>query len=486
MDKSQNTFTVNISHGQKVLSLPFSSLPSYNEITSRIKTSFPNVKSQAIFYIDDEGDEVSIRSEMELNEAYRLAEQQGNHSVRLYLEKVERLPEPDVSPKTPLQPVQYAPFLPPESLSTSYQRPSNDITRSQVLEFRSAEESEILVKIQSKLTEMTSVVSHLAKAKQEHTEKMKQSSEYENEINLLRLEKNRLEQALAERQYQIKNLDTELETQKNKNNDLVEQITELKEKEENTNRSRQEELAMFQDVVKQKTVSIATLENRLTILKEALSKMGKELMKEKEMKSELESKVSLLTNEVDVKTGQYLEMSRRILNVEAQKNSLNKKATDLERMLEQEHQERESLQQSLVQLQFQGSISAGKNPFEFRTDLNSESYVLKPEDLTKEKMPEIQRWGSELGVLNGIGYNDNNKNLEYLAKHKDVTAVVKAIEDESKKIPKQKEVPSDISESDIQLLEAMGFSDIDYNVKLLRTNGNDISKVVENLIAQMK
>jgi len=73
-----------------------------------------------------------------------------------------------------------------------------------------------------------------------------------------------------------------------------------------------------------------------------------------------------------------------------------------------------------------------------------------------------------------------------LTKLEDVPAVVKAIQDETNKIPKQNELPSDISPSDIQMLEAMGFLDLEYNIELLRSNSNDISVVVEKLLKQNK
>jgi len=414
MDPKNTNFIITISHGQKIQSFPFSKLPTYEKILDIAKSSFPHANTYTIFYVDDEGDQVSVRSAMELNEAYRLAEHQGKHTIRLYLERVEEVSElPEIHHSIP-QPVPSVPSPLRPDLSSSFQRPVTDYARSQVLDFRTAEESEILVKIQNKLSEMTSVVSHLAKAKQEQTEKMKHSTEFENEISVLCLEKDRLRQSLEETQHQKKDLEMELETLTLKNGDLTEQIIQmqesfrlqLKEKEENYNRIRQEEQEMVQEALKQKTTLITSQEKNMIILRESLMKMGKELRKEKEIKSELESKVTLLTNEVDTKTGQYLEMSRRVIDVQAQKESLTMKATSLEHQLEQEHQERENLQQSLIQLQLQGSISVGKFPGEFREDSEpSGIYVVKPDDKyqKKEKVPELsseaQRWGNELGLL---------------------------------------------------------------------------------------
>jgi len=370
----------------------------------------------------------------------------------------------------------------------------------QVLDFRTAEESEILVKIQSKLSEMTSVVGHLARAKQEQTEKMKHISEFQNEISELNMEKNQLAQSLEETQLQNNSLNVELSTQIQKNGDLTEQFAQmqesfklqLKEQEDTINRMSKEK-EIFQEALKQKAVTLAAQESSISVLKETLTKMGRELRKEKECKSELESKVELLTKELDSKNGEYLEMSRRVIDVQAQKESLTKKATTLERQLEEEHQERENLQQSLVQLQLQGSITAGKIPFPIESHNSDPSgiFVFKPDDKwPKEKVPEhtsldAQRWGNELGVLNSIGFPDHSKNLEYLTKHQDVTAAVKAMQDDTNKIPPKQKLPKDITESDIQMLEAMGFIDLDKNIELLRNNDYDISVVVEILLKQL-
>jgi len=286
-----------------------------------------------------------------------------------------------------------------------------------------------------------------------------------------------------------------------KNNELTEQIhqmqesfsLQLKEQEDTTNRIRQEK-ENTQALLKQKIISITSQEATITLLKETLSKMGRELRKEIETKSELESKVDLMRKELDSKHGEYLEMSRRVIDVQAQKESLTKKATTLERQLEQEHQERENLQQSLVQLQLQGSITGGKIPFQEESRDNPEPsgiYVVKPDEKwPKEKgmdnLLEAQRWGTELGVLNNIGFIDNTKNLEYLNKHQDIQSTVKAMHEETMHIlPKQKVLPTDISESDIQMLEAMGFVDLNNNIQLLRSNGHDISVVVEKLLKKM-
>jgi myosin heavy subunit len=501
----KNNYQITISHGTKQLCFPYQSLPPYDKIIELAKSNFPYAGNHTIYYVDDEGDEVSVRSDMELTEAYRLAEHQGKRDVRLHLQREpasKELTETNnsVNPPRP-ELVHSIPPMRPE-LSSSFQRLVPDYGRSQVLDFRTAEESEILVKIQNKLTEFTSVVSHLAKAKEEQTIKMKHISEFENEISALSIEKNQVIQNLEETQHQKRDLEMELRSQTHKNKELTEQIfqmqesskLQLKEHEEIVNKFRTER-EMFQESIKQKTITIAAQDTSMATLKETLGKMGKELRKEKELKSELESKVELLRRELDSKTGEYLEMSRHIIDVQAQKESLTKKATSLERQLEQEHLERETLEQSLVHYQLQASISGGKIPFPEESRDHSETSgicVVKPDDKwPKEKVPEQSsmdalRWGAELTLLKSLGYSDQKKNLEYLTKHQDVEAVIKAIRDETIKVPPKRDLPNDISASDIQLLEAMGFLDLDENIELLRSHGNDISIVVEILLKQMK
>jgi len=206
-----------------------------------------------------------------------------------------------------------------------------------------------------------------------------------------------------------------------------------------------------------------------------------ELKKENDNKMILESKLELLQKEIDQKNGENLQMSKIINDVLAQKEGLQRKAVNLEHQLESEHQEKENLQHSIIQLQqskrldFFPDIKNGYATFDpVISDVKSIS--INPADLPLEGRP----YQVELEELESMGYKDRAKNIELLNQYQDVSKVVNHYQKGlSTVIPKS--LPEDISEVDIQMLEAMGFFDLDANIAHLRKY-KDIGAVINSLL----
>jgi len=190
----------------------------------------------------------------------------------------------------------------------------------------------------------------------------------------------------------------------------------------------------------------------------------------------LESKLGLLQKQLDEKNGQTLQMSKVISEVQAEKDYLCKKVDNLEQELEKEHQEKENLQQSIVSLQHSSRVDP---PFSsHKLDIKNGhlwgesgpvvvgTTELKPGTINISDLPpEGQRWHIELEALESMGYKDRSKNIELLNKYQDVTKVVSDLHKigqvrVNSASEKTRELPPDISEVEIQMLEAMGFHDL--------------------------
>jgi len=458
---------ITISYGQRVQSVPFTTLPSYEELLNMVKKLFPNIDDQQLnlFYVDDEGDHVAAKSDMELSEAYRLAEHQNKHDVRLYVGKVEEVQEPIFSDPTEAKLVPFYMTMDPEE-------PSN---------FTSDKELDVLGNIHHKLNEMTLVVSHLTKTKREQIEKMQQESEY---------------------QKQIFDLEKKFEALEEEKRDVIDQNEELKavlkEKEEQLNKRLAESNILREDLAA-KLKDISTLKDTTTLMATQLNSKVREVLelkKEKEGKMLLESKIDLLNKQLEDKNTQALQMSRVINEVQAEKDFLSKKVGNLEQELEKEHQEKENLQQSIVSLQHSQCVDPS---FSHKLDTkNGHFWEPGPMVIGSEVKsgainildlpPEGQRWHIELEALSQMGYKDYAKNIELLNKYQDVTKVVSDLHKigqapRTSSIPdKHRELPKDISEVEIQMLEAMGFHDLDILITLLRKH-KDVAVVVETLLS---
>jgi len=209
----------------------------------------------------------------------------------------------------------------------------------------------------------------------------------------------------------------------------------------------------------------------------------------------LESKIDLLNKQLEDKNTQALQMSRVINEVQAEKDFLSKKVGNLEQELEKEHQEKENLQQSIVSLQHSQCVDPS---FPHKLDTKNGFWEPGPMVIGSEMKsgainildipPEGQRWHIELEALSQMGYKDYAKNIELLNKYQDVTKVVSDLHKigqapRTSSIPdKHRELPQDISEVEIQMLEAMGFHDLQKNIDLLRQY-KDVAVVVETLLS---
>jgi len=210
----------------------------------------------------------------------------------------------------------------------------------------------------------------------------------------------------------------------------------------------------------------------------------------------LETKIELLNKQLDDKNSQALQMSKVINEFQAEKAFLSKKVDNLELELEKEQQEKETLQQSILyqsqrvepsiphKLDKNGTHFWDQGPMVIGSEVKSSAINIA------EIPPEGQRWHIELEALSQMGYKDFAKNIELLNKYQDVTKVVGDLHKigqtprTSSAPEKQRELPADISPVEIEMLEAMGFHDLQKNIDLLRKH-KDVSVVVETLIASM-
>jgi len=467
MDNKQ---VLTISYGQCVHSIPFASLPTYDKVLSIAKNLFKNIDDQHLnlYYVDDEGDHVAAKSDMELNEVYRLAEVQHKREVRLYVGKVEEVHSPSAYSDEP-----YKSFPIPDSIPIEVGIHYNNHNAINTNYLQSNEDLDILAQIQRKLNEMTTVVGGLTQTRKDQIEKMVQASEYQRQISELENKCNNLDQLK-------KMLDREI-AESLKHNERIKST--LQEKEEQL-KKRLAEIEILKEDLLTKTKQTATY-------RETAAKMGiqlqnkvkevQELKKENDNKMILESKLELLQKEIDQKNGENLQMSKIINDVLAQKEGLQRKAVNLEHQLESEHQEKENLQHSIIQLQqskrldFFPDIKNGYATFDpVISDVKSIS--INPADLPLEGRP----YQVELEELESMGYKDRAKNIELLNQYQDVSKVVNHYQKGlSTVIPKS--LPEDISEVDIQMLEAMGFYDLDANIAHLRKY-KDIGAVINSLL----
>jgi len=201
----------------------------------------------------------------------------------------------------------------------------------------------------------------------------------------------------------------------------------------------------------------------------------------------LEAKLELLQKKLDEKEGESLNMSKVINEVQAQKEFFMKKTANLEQKLELEHQEKETLHQSIVHFQHSHRLDPIKNGHVVDGPLvvDTEIRPINPHELP----PEGQRWQTELEVLEQMGYMDRARNIELMVKYQDVTRVVndyKRSDNQNHPTnipePTRVELPEDIQQVDITMLEAMGFFDLKKNIELLR-KCKDVSVVVETLLS---
>jgi len=321
----------------------------------------------------------------------------------------------------------------------------------------------------------------LTQTRQEQIKKMVQASEYQKQISELENQQNGLEQ-----------LSKRLESEKTEALRHNEQLRgALQEKEEQL-RKRIAEYEALKEELLNKNKEIYTLSETATRMGIQLQNKVKEVLelkKEKESKMVLEAKLGLLQKELDQKNNENLQMSRTINNVLAEKEVLLMKTTNLEQQLENEHLEKENLQNSIVHLQQSkhfdfSSPSDIKNGHFGSSDpmiIPISSVSINPEDLP----PEGRAFFVELEVLESMGHRDRAKNIELLNQYQDVVKVInhyKVDQKEPFSTPREKRVlPEGIAEHDIHMLETMGFSDLDHNIALLRQH-KDVGAVLEVLI----
>jgi len=96
-------FILKISYHQDLRRIAFSKVPSFETLHGCVASMFVDVGNDfSIQYLDDEGDTISIKTDMELNEAFRVAQSQQNsepYIVRLYVGGVEHLEDSVVLPQ---------------------------------------------------------------------------------------------------------------------------------------------------------------------------------------------------------------------------------------------------------------------------------------------------------------------------------------------------------------------------------------------------
>jgi len=89
-------FLLKISLGQDLRQITFTSLPTYSVLRNIVSCLFFDLGAKvSILYVDDEQDVVSIHSDLELQEAVRLAQTQANDPciLRLFVNAVEQVTE---------------------------------------------------------------------------------------------------------------------------------------------------------------------------------------------------------------------------------------------------------------------------------------------------------------------------------------------------------------------------------------------------------
>jgi len=250
---------------------------------------------------------------------------------------------------------------------------------------------------------------------------------------------------------------------------------------------------ILRDDLGAKIKEISTLKETTAFLLNQLQVRLKEIIelkKEKDAKLLLETKIGLLEKQIEEKNGQNFQMSKVINEVQAEREFLYKKVDNLEQELEKEHNEKENLQQSIVSLQYSHRMdTASRKSDVLNGHFCEEPFVVeKPGSINFSDLPqEGQRWHIELEALESMGYKDRTKNIELLNKYQDVTQVVSDLHKIGQvrvsSVPeKTRELPSDIAEVEIQMLEAMGFHDLEKNIGLLRKH-KDVSLVVEILLS---
>jgi len=452
-------------------------------VVSKVKELFPNIEQNfRIFYYDDENEEITARSDMELKETYRIAESQKAKVIRLF---VADLTQSSILAK---------------SHQNSHLKNDDDNID---LNHYSTNDFEALTQIQRKLSEIMQSTTELSNLKQDQIRKIKTEQELRQIISELEMKFENLQTT----NLQLGNSLKECEKEKSSALSQIKNLEgEIKEKEE-TIRTFSEENSRIKEEIEDKNIQLNTHHESCIQLGKQLQqkiKENKELKKEKENKMLLEAKFDLLKKDLDTKNEEYLEMSKVVHDVRVEKDFLAKKTADLEQQLEQEQQELENLQQSIVQIhQSKHSITT---PTPTPTSPPLSSLVNSPSPPIKKDIPvtpptttttttkiinvedlpvDARRWRIELEVLESMGYKDRTRNIELLKKYDDVAKVVSECKTNPSPTPKKNKVrgdiPADISPIDIQMLESMGFMDLQKNIDYLRKY-KDVSVVVEKLL----
>jgi len=96
-------FILKISHESDLRRIALQSLPTFEILSGMVQNMFAFEGSPSIFYIDDEGDEIILKTDLELSEAFRLCSQEEPVVLRLYargvvIEEMQSSTQPLPSP----------------------------------------------------------------------------------------------------------------------------------------------------------------------------------------------------------------------------------------------------------------------------------------------------------------------------------------------------------------------------------------------------
>jgi len=80
----RDMFILKVSHGTDLRRVAFASLPSYEILSGMVQNMFAFDGQPKITYVDDEGDNIVIKTDLELNEAFRLCKKEEPSVLRLY------------------------------------------------------------------------------------------------------------------------------------------------------------------------------------------------------------------------------------------------------------------------------------------------------------------------------------------------------------------------------------------------------------------